>query len=108
VTAITYGASTRGATCVVMSPKRVRQLLIASGLMALVAVAGMELYVVRDLVAALFVLCALFGAIGIFVLVSFLLGEGAVRCFALLATSAASFRHRQLAEASLPHGIRKS
>ena len=78
-----------------MSRKRIQKLLIAGGLITLIAVAGTELYVVRDLLAAILIFCILFGALGITVLVAFLLGEGTVRCFELLVAWAASFRLRQ-------------
>lgn len=52
----------------------------------------MQQYVVRDLVAAFIIFCILFGALGITILVSFLLGEGIIRCFEELVAVMASFR----------------
>jgi hypothetical protein len=82
-----------------MSRKRIQKPLIAAGVIGLIAVAGAGLFVVRDLLAAYLLFsvmfCLLFAVLGITVLGSFLLGEGVVRCFDLLATSVASFRLRQ-------------
>jgi hypothetical protein len=94
-----------------MSWKRIQKLLVAGGLIALIAVAGTELYVVRDLLAAFLIFCTLLGALGITVLVSYLLGEGVVRCFGLLVACAGSFRLRQPVRSvvgPLAHGIGKS
>lgn len=55
----------------------------------------MQQYAVLDLVAAFIIFCILFGTLGIIILVSFLLGEGMVRCFEGLAAVTASFRHLQ-------------
>ena len=82
-----------------MSQKRIQKPLIAGGVIGLIVIAGAGLFVVHDLLAAFFFFCAsfciLFGVLGITVLGCFLLGEGVVRCFDLLATSVASFRLRQ-------------
>jgi hypothetical protein len=82
-----------------MNQKRIQKPLLAGGIMALLAVAGTGLFVVRDVLAAFLLFCVLLGVLlsvlGISVLVSFLFGEGVVRCFDLLATSVASFRLRQ-------------
>ena len=94
-----------------MSRKQIQKFLIASGLIALFTVAGMELYVVRDLLAALLMFCILLVALGITVLVLFLLGEGVVRCFGLIVACAASFRLRQPVPSvvgPLAHGIGKN
>ena len=93
-----------------MSRKRIQKVLIASGLITLITVAGMELYVVRELLAALLMFCTLLVALGITVLVLFLLGEGVVRCFGRIVASAASFRLRQPVPSvvgPLAHGIGK-
>ena len=91
-----------------MSWKRIREVFVAGALILLVALMGVGPYVVRDLVAAFLIFWSLLGALGIAVLVSFLLGEGVVRCFALLVAGAASFRLRQPASSAvvpLAHGI---
>ena len=75
-----------------MSPQRKQKLLVTGGLTTLLGVMGMQQYVVRDLVAAFIIFCILFGALGITILVSFLLGEGIVRCFEGLVAVTASFR----------------
>jgi hypothetical protein len=82
-----------------MSRKRIQIPLIAGAVIGLIAVVGTGQFVVRDLLAAFILFCAMFcvllGVLGITVLGSFLLGEGFVRCFDLLVTSVASFRLRQ-------------
>lgn len=91
-----------------MSRKRIRKFLIASGLITLITVAGTEFYVVRELLAALLVFCTLLVAIGVTVLVLFLLGDGVVRCFGLIVACAVSFRLRQPVSSvvgPLAHGI---
>jgi hypothetical protein len=74
-----------------MSQKRIQKPFIAGGVIGLIAVAGTGLFVVRDLLAAFLLFCVLFGVVlgvlGITVLVSFLLGEGVVRCFDLFVFS---------------------
>ena len=93
-----------------MSGKRIQKFLIASGLITLITVAGTELYLVRELLAALLMFCTLLVALGITVLVLFLLGEAVVRCFGLIVTCAASFRLRQPVPSvvgPLAHGIGK-
>ena len=85
-------------------------LLVAVILVTLIVVAATEFYVVRDLLAALLMFCTLLAVLGILVLVSFLLGEGVVRCVALLAASVALFRvHRTVVVVGhLARGIGKS
>jgi hypothetical protein len=78
-----------------MSLKRTLILLLAGGLIAMIAVAATKLYVVRDLLAALLMFIVLLVAVGIAVLVSYLLGEVVVNCCELLQSYAASFRVRQ-------------
>jgi hypothetical protein len=78
-----------------MSQKRIRKPFIAAGLMGLIAVAGMGPFVVRNLLAAFLMFCTLFGALGITVLASLLIGKGVVRCFDLLVACATSFHLRQ-------------
>jgi hypothetical protein len=82
-----------------MSRKRIQIPLIAGAVIGLIAVVGTGQFVVRDLLAAFILFCAMFcvllGVLGIAVLGSFLLGEGVVHCFDLLVTSVASFRLRQ-------------
>jgi hypothetical protein len=89
--------------------------LCACAVIGLIVVAGTELFVLRDVLAAFLLFCVLFGvlfgALGITVLASFLFGEGVVRCFDLLVTSMSSFRLRQpipSVVSPLPHGIGKS
>jgi hypothetical protein len=94
-----------------MSRKRTQQLVVAGGLITLIAVAGTQQYVVRDLLAAFLMFCAFLGALGLLVLVSFLLGQGVVRCFGLLVACADSVRlHQPVASVTGPlaHGIGKS
>jgi hypothetical protein len=93
-----------------MSRKRTERLLIAGGLVTVIAVAGTELYVVRDLLAAFLVFYAVLGALGLAVLVLFFLGDGIVRCFELLVACAASFLLRQhvLTRWPLRRGIGKN
>ena len=94
-----------------MSRKPIQKTLIAGAVIGLIGVTGSELFVVRDLLAAFLLFCTLFGVLGMAVLVSFLFGEGAVRCFDLLVTSMSSFRLRQpipSVVSPLPHGIGKS
>jgi hypothetical protein len=98
-----------------MSWKRVQKFLAVGGVIGLIAVAGTAPFVVRDLLAAFLLFCALFcvllGVLGIIVLGSFLLGEGVVRCFDLLVTSVASFRlHQPILSVTRPltRGIGKS
>jgi hypothetical protein len=80
----------------VMRRKRLQKSLIAAVLITLIGVAATELYVVRDLLAALVVFCILlFGAIGMTILVSFLLGEGIVRSLDLLFACAVLFGLRK-------------
>jgi hypothetical protein len=78
-----------------MSWKRIVILLVAAGLIALIAVAATELYVVRDFVAAFLMFSILLGALGMLVLLSYIVGEAVVRCAALLAACAALFRIHQ-------------
>lgn len=92
---ITYKGRPRWEHSDIMSWKRILTLLVAGGLITLISVAGTELYVVRDLLAAFLMFCTLLGALGITILVSFLVGEGIVRCLGLLVACAASFRLRQ-------------
>jgi hypothetical protein len=94
-----------------MSQERTQQLLVAGGLITLIAVAGTEQFVVRDLLAAFLMFCAFLGALGLLVVVSFLLGSGVIRCLGLLVARAASFRfHHPVPSVtgSLAHGIGKS
>lgn len=74
-----------------MSQKQIRKPLIAAALMGLIAVAETGPFVVRNLLSAFLMFSALFGALGITVLASLLIGEGVARCFQLLAACAASF-----------------
>ena len=111
VRTITYRGRLRWKHPHVMKWKRIQKLLVAGGLITLIAVAGTELYVVRDLLAAFLMFCTLFGALGITVLVSFLFGEGVVRCCGLLVACAASFRLRHPVPSvvdRLAHGIGKN
>jgi hypothetical protein len=78
-----------------MRRKRKLKFLLAGGLITLVGVTGMEQFVVRDLLASFIIFCAFFVALGITILVSFLLGDGVVRCYEVLVSFAASFRRRQ-------------
>ena len=78
-----------------MSQKRIHRLLIAGGLITLVAVVGTESYVVRDLLAAFLIFCALFGGLGIISLVSFLIGDGIEHCFQSLVAYTVSFGVRE-------------
>jgi len=94
-----------------MSWKRILILLVAVGLITMVAVAATELYVVRDFLAAFLMFSILLGALGIIVLLSYLVGEAVVRCVALLVTCAALFRlHRPVFSVvgTLARGISKS
>jgi hypothetical protein len=78
-----------------MSRKQSQGLLVAGGLITLIGVAGTRLYVVRELLAAFLIFCALLSAFGISILASFILGKGIVRSFELLMGRADSFHHRQ-------------
>ncbi len=78
-----------------MSRKPIQKILIAGAVIGLIGVTGTEVFVVRDLLAAFLLFCALFGVLGISLLVFLLFGEGVVRCVDLLVTSAASFRVHQ-------------
>ena len=78
-----------------MSWKRTWKLFVAGGLAVMIALGGIEVFFVRDLLAALLMFCTLLVALGMTVLVSFLLGEGVVRGFGLIAARASSFRFRQ-------------
>jgi len=94
-----------------MSWKRTWKLFVAGGLAVMIALGGIEVFFVRDLLAALLMFCTLLVALGMTVLVSFLFGEVVVRCFGLLAACAASFRlHRAVSSVvdPLAHGIGKS
>jgi hypothetical protein len=73
-----------------MSYKRILTLLVAAHIVALIAVTAAELYVVRDLLAALLMFCTLLVALGITVLVLFLLAKAVERCLRLLVTCTAS------------------
>jgi hypothetical protein len=79
-----------------MSRKRSRGILIAVVLITLIGVAGTRLYLVRELLAAFLIFCALLSAFAIAILVSFILIKGIVRCFELLAgraSGALAVRH---------------
>jgi len=94
-----------------MNWKRTLILLVAAGLIALIAVAATERYVVRDFLAAFLMFSVLLGALGIVVLLLYLVGEAVVRCGALLVACAALFRLHQPASSvvvPLVHGIGKS
>ena len=54
------------------------------------------LFPVRDLLAAFFMFCIFFSALGLIALVSFLFGGGVMRCYELLVDFAAWFgiRHQ--------------
>jgi hypothetical protein len=78
-----------------MSRTRTQKVFIAGGLIGLIAVAGTGPFVIRDLLAAFVMFCVLFGGLGLIVLVTFLIGEGVVRCFELFAGGAAFSRFRQ-------------
>jgi hypothetical protein len=93
-----------------MSRKRTERLLIAGGLITVIAVAGTELYVIRDLLAAFLVFYAFLGALGLVVLVLFFLGDGILRCFELVVAGTASLFLRQhvLSHWPLRHGIGKN
>jgi hypothetical protein len=94
-----------------MNWKRIQTLLVAGGLITLIAVAGTELYVVRDLLAGFLMFSISLGALGITVLVSYLLGDAVVRCFGLFVACTASFRLRQpvpSVDGPLAHGVGKS
>ena len=78
-----------------MSRKRIEKFLVAVGLITLIAGEGLQLYVVREMLASFVVFCVFFGAIGISILVSFLLGAGIVRCFELVVAYASSLGLRQ-------------
>jgi hypothetical protein len=91
--------------------KALLTLFVTASLVTLVVVAATELYVVRELLAALLVFCTIVGVIGLLGLVSFLLGEIVVRCAALLVACAAFFRSRRTVSSvngPLAHGIGKS
>jgi hypothetical protein len=77
-----------------MNWKRILIRLVAVGLIALIAVAATERYVVRDFLAAFLMFGVLLGVLGLVVLLLYLVGEAVVRCGALLVTSAAFFRLR--------------
>jgi len=73
-----------------MSRKRSRGILIAVALITLIGVAGTRLYLVRELLAAFLIFCALLSAFVIAILVSFSFVKGIVRCFELLVGRASS------------------
>jgi hypothetical protein len=78
-----------------MSWRRILILLAALGSAALIVVAATELYVIRDLLAALLMFIVLLAALGIVVLLAYLVGEAVLRCMSLLVVCAALFRlHR--------------
>jgi hypothetical protein len=94
-----------------MSLKRIQKFLVAIGLATLISVEGMQLYLVRDLLASFVVFCIFFGAVGIAILASFLLGAGIVRCFELVVAYASSLDLRQPVPSVvgfLTRGIRNS
>jgi hypothetical protein len=64
-----------------MSRKRIQKSLVVFAVIGLIVLAGTELFVVRDLLAALLLFCVLLGVLGIAVLASFLFGKGS--CIAL-------------------------
>jgi len=79
-----------------MSRKRSWGILIAVVLSTLIRVAGTRLYLVRELLAAFLIFCAVLSAFAIAILVSFSLVKGILCCFELLvgrASSALVVRH---------------
>jgi hypothetical protein len=79
---------------IAMSRKRRHGLLIACGLVAMIAVAGTQLFSVRDMLAAFLLFCVFLVALGIVILASFFVGDGIVRFFDLLVACVASVRLR--------------
>jgi len=93
-----------------MNWKRTLILLVAAGLITLIAVAATELYPVRDILAAFLMFGILLTAVGVVILLSYLIGEAVVCCVALVLACAALFRLRQPASSvvvPLAHGIGK-
>ncbi|MGA8072831.1 MAG: hypothetical protein WB995_05105 [Candidatus Acidiferrales bacterium] len=77
-----------------MTHTRRRKFIVAGCLVAPLMVVG--LFTVRDLLAAFFMFCIFFSALGLIALVSFLFGGGVMRCYELLVDFAAWFgiRHQ--------------
>jgi len=79
-----------------MSRKGLRGILIAAFLVTLIGFAGTRLYLIRELLAAFLIFCALLSAFAIAILMSFILVKGIVRCFELLVgrgSGALAMRH---------------
>ena len=94
-----------------MNWNRILTLLIAASLVTLIAVAATELYVVREFLAAFLMFGILLAALGVIVLLSYLVGEAVVRCSALLVACTALFNLHQpapLVVIPLAGGIGKS
>ena len=77
---------------IAMSRKRRHGLLIACGLVAMIAVAGTQLFSVRDMLAAFLLFCVFLVPIGIVILASFFVGDGILRFFDLIVAYVASLR----------------
>ena len=71
------------------------KLLGAVTLIILIAVPAITLCLDRDLPAAFLMFCIAFGALGMIMLVSFLVGVGIVHCFDLLVDCASSLRRHK-------------
>lgn len=94
-----------------MNWNRIPALLIAASLVTLIAVAATELYVVREFLAAFLMFGILLAAVGVIVLLSYLIGAAVVRCGTLLVARTAFFHLHQpapLVVTSFAHGIGKS
>jgi hypothetical protein len=77
-----------------MTRPRRRKFLVVGCIVAPLVVAA--LFPVRDLLAAFFMFCIFFSALGLIVLVSFLFGGWVMRCYELLLACATWFgiRHQ--------------
>jgi hypothetical protein len=94
-----------------MNWKRILTLLITLSLVTLTAVAATELYVVRECLAAFLMFGILLVALGVIVLLSYIVGAAAVRCgMRFVAHTALSHLHQPapLVVTSFTHGISKS
>ncbi len=80
-----------------------QKFLIAGGLITLIAVAETELFFVRDVLAAFLVFCIFLSALGIAILLLYLIGDGVVRCSRHLMVCAASFRLREPVRSVVGH-----
>ena len=84
-----------------MTRKLIQRLLVACGLVAIIAFAGTELYFVRDLLAALLMFFVSLVALAVVCLVSYFVGDVILRAVEFLGVRATSFRLRQPVPSSI-------